>query len=256
MSDAKGPLREELYRGWFDWVTTNLGRDSKLAAIAATAATDAAEQGRGFNNAAEAARMAWAGAAGRYSNAPQPGDGPPQFTPPPASAQTAGVARYGYGSQQTYGGFWIRFVAFLIDAIIIAVPTSAINGAAAGVLSISTSTNQIPAAASAALAVLQLIFFLATVGYFVYFWSTSGSTPGMRLFKLRVVDADTGGAIGIGRALIRFLMWPVNSLACYIGWIWAAFDPRKQGWHDMVANSVVIQASKSRVSRWERERPT
>jgi uncharacterized RDD family membrane protein YckC len=246
MSDAKGPLRDELYRGWFDWVSTNLGRDSKLAGIAATAATDAAEQGRGFNNAAEVARMAWANAANRYSNAP--GDGPPQFTPPP------GVARYGYGSQQTYGGFWIRFVAFLIDAIIIAVPTSAINGVAADVLSSSTSTNQIPAAASAALAVLQLIFFLATVGYFVYFWSTSGSTLGMRLLKLRVVDAGTGGSIGIGRALLRLLMWPVNSLACYVGWIWAAFDPRKQGWHDKVANSVVIQASEPRVSRWEREK--
>jgi uncharacterized RDD family membrane protein YckC len=33
----------------------------------------------------------------------------------------------------------------------------------------------------------------------------------------------------------------VNSWACYIGWIWVAFDSRKQGWHDKVANSVVLQ---------------
>jgi hypothetical protein len=59
--------REELHRNWVGWVTTNLGRDTRLAEIAATAATDAAELGQGFNNAAEAARIAWADAAKRYS---------------------------------------------------------------------------------------------------------------------------------------------------------------------------------------------
>ena len=59
--------REDLYRNWVGWVTTKLGRDARLAEIAATAATDAAELGRGFDNAAEAARIAWADAAKRYS---------------------------------------------------------------------------------------------------------------------------------------------------------------------------------------------
>ena len=60
--------REELHRNWWDWVTTNLGRDIRLAEIATLAATDAAEQGQGFNKAEEAARTAWADAANRYSN--------------------------------------------------------------------------------------------------------------------------------------------------------------------------------------------
>jgi hypothetical protein len=59
--------REDLHRNWLGWVTTNLGRDARLAEIAASAATDAAGQGRGFNNATEAARIAWADAAKRYS---------------------------------------------------------------------------------------------------------------------------------------------------------------------------------------------
>jgi hypothetical protein len=54
--------RQELYRSWLGWVTTNVGRDPKLAEIAASAAADAAEQGRGFNSAADAARTAWADA--------------------------------------------------------------------------------------------------------------------------------------------------------------------------------------------------
>jgi len=55
--------REELYRNWLDWVTTNLGRDQHLAGVAATAATDAAELGNGFNVAVKAATAAWSEAA-------------------------------------------------------------------------------------------------------------------------------------------------------------------------------------------------
>src|SRR2546430_12771836 len=81
-----------MYRNWFGWVTTNLGRDARLAEIAASAATDAALHGRGFNSAAEAARTAWADGAKRSSNdqrsmpLAQPGaqPGPPPFFPPTA----------------------------------------------------------------------------------------------------------------------------------------------------------------------------
>ena len=55
--------REERYRNWLDWVTTNLGRDQHLAGVAATAATDAAELGNGFNVAVKAATAAWSEAA-------------------------------------------------------------------------------------------------------------------------------------------------------------------------------------------------
>lgn len=60
--------QEELHRNWLVWVTTNLGRDTRLAEIAARAATNAAELGQGFNKAEEAARTAWADAAEPSSN--------------------------------------------------------------------------------------------------------------------------------------------------------------------------------------------
>jgi uncharacterized RDD family membrane protein YckC len=87
---------------------------------------------------------------------------------------------------------------------------------------------------------LYLFFVVVTLGYWIYFWGTSGATLGMRLLRLRIIDANTGATIGYARAVVRLLMTVVNSWACYIGWIWVAFDPRKQGWHDKVANSVVI----------------
>jgi len=55
------------------------------------------------------------------------------------------------------------------------------------------------------------------------------------------VDATTGAPIGFGRAALRYVGFVVSILVCYIGLIWAAFDPRKQGWHDKVARTVVIR---------------
>lgn len=51
--------RDDLYAQWYEWVAANLGRDPRLASIAATAATEAALRGSGFNSAAESARAAW-----------------------------------------------------------------------------------------------------------------------------------------------------------------------------------------------------
>ena len=156
------------------------------------------------------------------------------------------------GPQPAYAGFWIRLVARLLDGLIIGLPFGILFGVfavAGGVFANTTSSNSSTDAQNTAAAavfgggflLLYVLALVVQVGYWIYFWGSSGATLGMRLLHLRVVDADTGGPIGYARATVRFLMSIVNSWACYIGWIWVAFDPRKQGWHDKVANSVVLQ---------------
>lgn len=179
---------------------------------------------------------------GGYPPPPAAGQYPPQQ---PMSPYQGGVA-----GGPTYAGFWIRAAARIVDSLLVGLPlaivfvilVAAVGGAASTTTSTPDSTQN---AAAAAFGGVFLIFYLLalaiSVGYWVYFWGTSGSTLGMRLFRLRVVDAQTGGPIGIPRAVVRWLMTLVNSWACYIGWIWVAFDARKQGWHDKVANSVVLQ---------------
>ena len=178
---------------------------------------------------------------------PPPPSGGMMPPPPPPMGGYQPVP--GYAPAANYGGFWIRVVARLVDGLIIGVPFAilflivavAVGAAASGSSSSSNSTNGAAAAAFGGVFVLlYLIVLVVTFGYWIYFWGSSGQTLGMRLLRLKVVDADTGGSIGYGRAAIRLLMSFVNSLACYIGWIWVAFDPRKQGWHDKVANSVVV----------------
>jgi uncharacterized RDD family membrane protein YckC len=183
---------------------------------------------------------------------PLPGSPPPQYvSPTPLASLLGAYPAKTHDGGTTYGGFWIRLVARIVDSIIIGIPLGVVFGVfvvlAGGIASTATNTTDQNAQAAVGLGLIGvwlLIAILASIGtvvYFVYFWGTSGSTLGMRLFKLRIVDADTGAPIGIARAIVRYLMSIVNSLACYIGWIWVAFDPRKQGWHDKVANSVVIQ---------------
>jgi len=72
------------------------------------------------------------------------------------------------------------------------------------VVSCSNNTNTENAAISGVQLLVDLIAFVVSIGYFVYFWGR-GQTLAMRLFPLRVVDATTGAPIGYGRAALRSL---------------------------------------------------
>lgn len=170
--------------------------------------------------------------------------------PPPPSPYGGGYpqqpyAPQPYAPQVTYGGFWIRLVALIIDGLIVAIPTiivAIVIGVIVGVGTAASNANSetTNAAANGVSGLVQLIAILIQAAYFIYFWST-GQTLGMRLFRLRVVDVNTGQTIGLGKSALRFVGFYVSQLVCYIGLIWAAFDSRKQGWHDKIAGTVVLQ---------------
>jgi uncharacterized RDD family membrane protein YckC len=92
---------------------------------------------------------------------------------------------------------------------------------------------------------------LLGLGYFGYLeGSPSGQTIGKRAVGIRVIDFQTGGALGFGRALVRYLMRIVSAFACLLGYLWMLWDPEKQTWHDKVANSVVVPTSAYPVEAW------
>jgi uncharacterized RDD family membrane protein YckC len=186
---------------------------------------------------------------GGYAPPPPPPGG---YMPPPppmgGGYPVQPAAGYGYAPQARYGGFWIRFVAVFIDGIIVSIP-GFILGLIVGVMAAiatnasgnSSNGNNAAGAAFGGLQLLvELISIAISIGYFVYFWGR-GSTLGMRLFHLRVADATTGLPIGYGRAGLRYVGYILSVIVCYIGLIWAAFDSRKQGWHDKIAGTVVLQ---------------
>jgi uncharacterized RDD family membrane protein YckC len=137
-----------------------------------------------------------------------------------------------YAPQGNYGGFWIRVVAYIIDVIIVGVV-----GLVVDVIFRANPNDP----SSSGYAAANGINFLIGIAYFVGFWSYWSATPGQRILKLRVVDANTMQPIGVGKAILRYIGLIVSFVVCFIGVIWVAFDARKQGWMDKIAGTVVLQ---------------
>jgi uncharacterized RDD family membrane protein YckC len=121
----------------------------------------------------------------------------------------------------TYGGFWERSLAIVIDYFILIIP----NFILAQLLQ-----DYGPIA--------QLV--LVTV-YATYFWSAAGGgqTPGMRVFGLRVTKED-GSALTVIGAGVRWVGLIVATLVLGIGVFWVAFNREKKGWHDLLAGTIVL----------------
>jgi uncharacterized RDD family membrane protein YckC len=119
-----------------------------------------------------------------------------------------------------YGGFGLRLAAYLIDVLTIGMPVAVLT------------------AMNSSLIVLAGVVLPV---YFVVLWATTGRTFGMAFFGLRVVRSADGGRIGLGRATLRLVGFLLAALPLEIGLVWAAFDERKRGWHDMIAGTVVIR---------------
>jgi uncharacterized RDD family membrane protein YckC len=91
--------------------------------------------------------------------------------------------------------------------------------------------------------IYYLIALFLDMVYFTWFHGSVGQTPGKMLLGLRVVQA-TGEPMTFGHAFLRWTGYLISKLAVYLGFIWIAFDRRKQGWHDKIAGTVVVMVKK------------
>lgn len=135
-----------------------------------------------------------------------------------------------------YVGFWPRVGASVIDTVIIMVitlpPLVAIYGW-------SYFTQQ-DGPMLAGPADFLLSWVLPAVGV-ILFWLYKQATPGKMVVSARVVDATTGNTLTVGQAIGRYLAYFVAIVPFFLGIIWVVFDPRKQGWHDKLAGTVVVR---------------
>jgi uncharacterized RDD family membrane protein YckC len=79
--------------------------------------------------------------------------------------------------------------------------------------------------------------------YCVLFWKYRSATPGKIMLDMKIVDATTGGKPTTGRLLLRYLGYVISVLTLGLAFLWIAFDKRRQGLHDKMANTVVILTS-------------
>lgn len=85
--------------------------------------------------------------------------------------------------------------------------------------------------------VVAAIFSLV---YYVGYWSTSGQTLGKTMLGLKVVDR-TGSPLSTGQAVLRYLGYLISAAIFSLGFVWIAFDQKRQGWHDKIAGTYVVE---------------
>jgi uncharacterized RDD family membrane protein YckC len=138
-----------------------------------------------------------------------------------------------WSSSPDYAGFWQRAAAFLIDWLIVIVILVPVMIVVFGMREISLD----PAEHSWDL-LAPLAIAVAVIG----FWRYCGATPGKLALAVKIVDAATGQPPTTGRLVVRLLAYFVSALPLYLGFLWVAIDRRKQGWHDKIAGTVVINS--------------
>lgn len=140
-----------------------------------------------------------------------------------------------------YAGFWIRFVARVIDAIITSCVFFIITLPLAGIIGLGRMSNPTLAlsAGIGAMGLYLMLSFGLGIAYEVYFVSTKGGTPGKLILGLRIIRAD-GSMLNTGQAFGRYFAYVLSSFTFMIGFIIAGFDPEKRALHDRICDTRVI----------------
>lgn len=96
------------------------------------------------------------------------------------------------------------------------------------------------------------VVVLATVvgaAYETAFIAYRGQTPGKMLLGIMVADVDGGGFPSLSSAFVRWLLPSALGVLPFVGWLlegvayaWLLVDPRRQGWHDKAARTIVVKA--------------
>ena len=146
-----------------------------------------------------------------------------------------------------FAGFWSRAAARIIDLLIIIAAFNLIYlvdrlGADAGLWTgMGLGEGNWTGAGFSMANVLRGLFFLTfPIFYYVYLHARYGQTFGKMAMKIKVVNEDET-PLDYRKSFLRWLGYFLCDLTFYIGYLWAAFDPRKQGLHDKVCKTVVVR---------------
>jgi uncharacterized RDD family membrane protein YckC len=176
-------------------------------------------------------------------------------------AETAEAA-----TQVKYVGFWKRFIAFIIDSVIVSIVLLPVMIALYGggywdkakndtsrlmkvledpnadvTTRVLQANDIINGPGSAISALTDIRIQIAVAVTIVLFWRFRKATPGKMVVRAKIVNARTLDAASTAQLIGRVLAYVVSIIPFCVGFLWIAFDRRKQGWHDKLAGTVVIE---------------
>jgi uncharacterized RDD family membrane protein YckC len=183
----------------------------------------------------------------------QPGAPGPEvsWAPPPSTQERNVPGAPGF----VFAGTSRRFVAWVIDNIVLTIAVAVLAGIAAVALSIDMQRDS-----TAATAAFSVIYVALSFVYFVLFWTSKRpATPGMRAMKIQIGTAFDGRPLAFGPAILRWallgyplsLIYLVPSIAgpvSLLAFVWYIVlllttigSDTKQGLHDQAARTAVVQ---------------
>lgn len=170
---------------------------------------------------------------------PAPSYAAPAFGAPTYSAPGYAPAAAGIPGVR-FAGFWIRFAAYIIDAVFVQAGAYAL-GMLVGLL---MAQAVLISDQSMELTNVQIIAGLVglawALGYYLVSQASSWqATPGKRILGLRVVRED-GRRVGVGLALGRYLAYIVSGIILGIGFLMIGWTDQKKGLHDMICSTRVV----------------
>jgi uncharacterized RDD family membrane protein YckC len=155
-----------------------------------------------------------------------PNSGPSAPPPPVWDARPAAAA-------VAYGGFWIRVVAYIIDAILLGIVGAVLFSLFGISFTEPDLENYDPT--------INLVSFVIGWLYFALMESSErGATVGKMAMGLRVVTSD-GQRLSFMNATGRYFAKIISAIILGIGFLMIAFTDKKRGLHDMIAGTLVIK---------------
>ncbi len=133
---------------------------------------------------------------------------------------------------QEIASAWLRLTAWLVDGAI---------GGVIGVLGLVVFGIGGVATGIGAFSPVFLVMILAYPVLVTIMVANRGQSPGKIVVGIKIVRRD-GKNLGFGLAILREWIGKfVSSLILYLGFIWILFDAKRQGWHDKLADTVVVK---------------
>jgi len=180
---------------------------------------------------------------------PTPPPAPDMYAPPPLQQPQVSADAFDYAS------FWQRFGAWVIDLIVLMIPSMIATYFLGGVEAYKHFLEQMQAGAdmsaalreySAATESSQVASLVITFLYYSFCEASKWqATPGKLALRLRVTDIH-GQRLTIGRAAARnivrlaALIFGLIPVICYLAVAWTR---RKQGLHDLMASTLVLNGT-------------
>jgi uncharacterized RDD family membrane protein YckC len=153
-------------------------------------------------------------------------------------------------NEMRFAGVWRRIVASMVDSFV----TRIISGvlvfaylfeAQETIISYSNE-GRLVAAFGLFVGVTMVVSVLVAVLYDVISWTRfEGKTVGYKLLGVQLVQVD-GGPVTVRTALLRIVGSVLAALPLGLGYLWILWDKKKQGWHDKIAGTYVLERGPAR----------